>query len=280
VPSLKGRFSRSVTRPSGWIDKRSHAGSRLTATAFADELALHVKLAFSLIRHGLEELASLEGTLRGSLVIGTLPYSRTLLTPRTIHRVLEAHPALRISTREGPYQMLETALRNGEVDLIVGATRELDACGGLVTEPLFQDELAVIAGARHPLVRAPHLILEDLLAYGWVLPVRGTPARALFDACLAQHGCPLPEQVVESSSMALIRGLLLESDRVALLSRHQVHHDEKAGLLAALPVQLEGTWRPIGITRRAHTTPSPAATVFMAELRRMAKALALPGVRS
>jgi DNA-binding transcriptional LysR family regulator len=197
VPSLKGRFSRSVTRPSGWIDKRSHAGSRLTATAFADELALHVKLAFSLIRHGLEELASLEGTLRGSLVIGTLPYSRTLLTPRTIHRVLEAHPALRISTREGPYQMLETALRNGEVDLIVGATRELDACGG-----------------------------------------------------------------------------------VALLSRHQVHHDEKAGLLAALPVQLEGTWRPIGITRRAHTTPSPAATVFMAELRRMAKALALPGVRS
>jgi hypothetical protein len=37
-----------------------------------------------------------------------------------------------------------------------------------------------------------------------------------FDACLAAHGCSLPDQVMETRSMALIRRLLLESDRAAL----------------------------------------------------------------
>lgn len=247
-----------------------HGGSRLVPSAFADELASHLKLAFSLIRHGLEEVASAGGPMRGSVVIGTLPYSRTLLTPRTIHRVLEAHPALHISTREGPYAVLEASLRNGDLDLIIGATREMDGASGLVTESLFEDELAVIARAHHPLAGAGRLTLKRLLGYGWVLPVRGTPARQLFDECLATHRCPEPAQVIETSSMALIRGLLLESDRLALLSRHQVHYEEKAGMLTVMPIRLAGTYRPIGITRRGHTTPSPAAQVFIQTLREMA----------
>lgn len=250
-----------------------HAGARLRPTGFADVLATHVKLAFALIRHGLESLASPEGIIRGSIVIGTLPYSRTLLTPRTIHRVLELQPGLHISTREGPYGVLETSLRNGDLDLIIGATRAPDDSSGIVTEPLFEDELAVIAGAGHPLATSRRVTLKSLLRYGWVLPVRRTPARRLFDEVLARDGCPEPEQVVETSSMALVRGLLLESDRVALLSRHQVYHDEKAGMLVALPIKLTGTYRPIGITRRSNTTLSPAATLFVEELRRMARSL-------
>jgi DNA-binding transcriptional LysR family regulator len=49
-----------------------------------------------------------------------------------------------------------------------------------------------------------------------------------------------------------------------------VQLDLDAGLLAKLPVRLEGTFRPIGMTLRAHTTPSPAARAFMDVLRRIA----------
>jgi LysR family transcriptional regulator of gallate degradation len=250
-----------------------HAGPRLASTTFADVLATQLKLAFSLIRHGLDELASGDGVTRGSVVIGTLPYSRTLLTPRTIHLLLADHPQLRIATREGPYPVLETGLRTGELDLIVGATREHDAASLLATEPLFEDELAVIAGAGHPLATRKRIALRDLLQFGWILPHAETPARHLFDRYLARHGAGEPAQVVETSSMSTIRGLLLVSDRVALLSRHQALHDEQAGLLVTLPIRLEGTRRPIGITTRTHTTPSPAARLFIEYLRRQAASL-------
>ena len=256
-----------------------HAGPHITSSVFGDVLANYAKLAFALIRHGIDELRCVGGVTEGSVAIGTLPYSRTELTPRTIHRVLEDHPQLRISTREGPYTILEAALRNGDLDLIVGATRNIETGSKLATEVLFEDELSVISGRNHPLAKAKKVTLTELLAYGWVLPVRQTPARALFDEFLARQGAPSPSQIVETSSLSTIRGLLLASDRLALLSRHQVHYEEAAGLLAALPIRLKGTRRPIGITLRANTTPSPAATLFISELRNMRPRLKQSGLR-
>lgn len=246
----------------------SSAGG-LRSTAYADALASHLSLAFSLIQHGLDEIASMDGIIRGRLVIGTLPYSRTVLVPRSIHRVLEFHPQVQIATREGPYDVLERALRSGAIDLIVGATRPHDADSPLVAEELLQDELAVICGAHHPLAKLTSVSIGDILQYGWVLPLKPTPARQLFDRFLQRHDASEPRQVIETGSLSMTRSLLMESERLALLSTHQVQLDQAAGLLATLPIRLEETFRPIGITRRAHNTPSPAARVFMEALREL-----------
>jgi LysR family transcriptional regulator of gallate degradation len=210
-----------------------------------------------------------DGSIRGRLVIGTLPYSRTVLVPRSIHRVLEQHPQLQIATREGPYDVLERALRSGAIDLIVGATRPHDADSPLVAEELLQDELAVICGAHHPLAQRTAVTICEILQHGWVLPLKSTPARQLFDRFLQRHDAGEPRQIIETGSLSMTRSLLLESERLALLSAHQVQLDQNAGLLATLPIRLEDTFRPIGITRRAHNTPSPAARVFMAALREL-----------
>lgn len=242
----------------------------LRSTPFADILASCLMLAFAVIQHGLDELASLDGVTHGRVVIGTLPYARTWLVPRAIDRVLLDHPRLGIATREGPYDALERALRNGQVDLIIGATRPLDAHAPLRTEALFEDELAVICGARHPFAGRARVAIEELLRFGWVLPIRSTPARQLFDRFLERHGVAEPDHVVETGSLSAARGLLLHSDRVALLSVHQIQLDRQAGLLTVLPIRLEETFRPIGMTTRAHTTPSPAARLVMQVVRDLA----------
>ncbi|MCH7743617.1 MAG: hypothetical protein IIB71_13240 [Proteobacteria bacterium] len=51
-----------------------------------------------------------------SVVIGALPYFRTLLIPQSIHRVLEHHPQLRISTKAGPYDVLESSVLIGDIE--------------------------------------------------------------------------------------------------------------------------------------------------------------------
>ena len=249
-----------------------HPGG-VTATSFCSTLVRHSKLAFSHIRHALDELASLDGVNSGRVCIGTLPYTRTILNPRAINRLLDEHPGLQVSTQEGTYAQLEVSLRNGDLDFIVGATRQDGSVKGLLTERLFDDRLAVIARADHPLTNVDKLKPENLSELRWVLPSRQTPARLLFNDFLRKHHLDQPVDFIETSSLTTLRGLLLESDRVALLSEHQVYYEKKYGLLSVLPIELEETYRPIGVTMRANSKPSPAAHLFLQQLRSVAREL-------
>ena len=244
-----------------------------SSTAYCRVLVRHLKLAFSQLRHALDEMESLNGVTSGQLMIGTLPYTRTILTPRAINRILEDHPGLRISTEEGSYSLLETALRSGELDLIVGAIRRIGRSDDLVVEKLFEDRLSVIARRGHPLEGKSGLTLADLADCSWVLPVSNTPSRQLFDKLLESRRLEAPVSTVETSSLSTVRGLLMESDRVALLSEHQIYYEKKHGLLTALQLELPDTYRPIGVTMRAHTPPSPAADLFLRCLRSVAREL-------
>lgn len=239
-------------------------------TAFCQILARHVKLAFAEIRHAIEDLANIDGVTQGRVVIGTLPYTRTFLTPRAINRLLKSHPQLDVATQEGHYEVMETALRSGDIDFIVGAVRSVEQVSDIRTENLFEDHLAVIARKNHPLADKSHMNLRDLQDAQWILPVKQTPSRQLFDETLARHGMHAPEHAVETSSLSTVRGLLLDSDRVALLSEHQIYYEKLSGMLDVLPVALENTYRPIGITMRLHTQPSPAAQLFLEQLREVA----------
>lgn len=253
------------------IFERSPQG--FTSTAYCQVLIRHVKLAFSQLRHGIEEVASLDGVTTGQLVIGTLPYTRTILTPRAITRILKEYPGLNIRTEEGPYTLMESALRCGELDMIVGAIRPVQNGDGLTTEKLFEDKLSVIVRSGHPLEGRQNLSLSDLQRYAWVLPASKTPSRLIFDRMLEDAGLETPKSTVETSSLSNVRGLLLESDRLALLSEHQIFYEKKFGLLTVLPIELKNSFRPIGVTFRSHTPPSPAAELFLQCLRKVANEL-------
>ncbi len=247
--------------------------SGINCTPFCEQLARHIKLAFAQIRHGLDELASLDGAIQGNLAIGTLPYTRTVLIPRAINRVLAHHPQLHVSTIEGRYAQLEVALRSGDLDCIVGATRPAIDDKGLTTETLFEDRLAIIVGSNHPLLQNASPTLAEALQYRWILPASRTPARFLFRQVLQEQQLPEPEHSIETSSMSTIRGLLLESDSVALLSEHQIYFEKLYGVLTVLPIELNNTFRPIGVTLRAHARLSPATERFLQELRTVAAEL-------
>lgn len=246
-----------------------------SGTALCNAIVRHVKLAFSQLRNGLDELASLDGVMSGRLVIGTLPYARTILIPRTINTLLEAHSGLKIATKEGPYALLEAELRSGDIDIIVGAIRTSTLSNDLAATRLFDDRLAVIARKGHPLQDKENLRFSHLLAYPWVLPASNSPSRQIFDRLLEREHVLSPANVVETSSLSNVRGLLLESDRLALLSEHQILYEKKHGLLIALPLELKGSYRPIGYTVRVNTPPSPAAELFLSALKKVSESLSI-----
>ena len=206
-------------------------------TTFAKGLVQHIKLARSHLRHASDELSGLKGKKTGRVAVGSLPFVRTLVLPRAITMMRKSHPYIDVSTFEGRYADLVAALRCGDLDFLVGALRG-DACNAdLHEEALFEDELSLIVRCGHPLHTKSDIDWPDLLDYEWILPRRGTPTRDLFEAALVGHDLTAPQHVVETSSTVLLRGLLLETDQVTVLSRHQIYYEEAHDMLARTAVQ-------------------------------------------
>jgi len=243
----------------------------IVPTSLGRSIAQYVKLARSYMRNACDEISNMQGVHVGHVSIGTMPYTRTMIVPRAINQLLADHPELDISTHDGPLDDLVAALRCGDIDVMVGALHGPGSDGALSEEPLFEDQLSIIVRAQHPLTRADKVDWKDLLQYPWVLPRHGTTTREMFEFVVNSRQEEKPSHVVETSSLVLLRGLLMESDRISARSRHQIMYEERSGLLATLPVDLPETRLPIGITTRARSVLAPAVETFIKELRKVSR---------
>jgi len=235
-----------------------HRPSGAALSLSGEILVRYAKLAFAEMRHAQDDFAATRGNLSGRVIIGALPLSRTMLLPRAISQLALRYPNLEFTLVDGPYGTLLSALRQGDVDVIVGALRAPAPADDVIEETLFHEPLSIAAGALNPLVKRRNLSLASLATRQWVLPIRGTPTRSIFESLFIKNGLTPPIKVIESASLIATRALLLESDYITLISRSQIYYEEKFNILAALDVKgLADTERPIGVTTRAAASHSP-----------------------
>ncbi len=248
---------------------KSKEGIELTKAA--QTLAQYAKLAFVELKQGFAEIESWHGRDSGAIIIGSMPLARTNLLPKAIDKFCLLYPYVHIRVVDGPYANLLHGLRHGDIDFLIGALRHPLPIDDITQETLFEDMLSIVVSTGHPLLQNPHPTLNDLAIYPWIVPREGTPARDCFNVMFQEKNVQKPDKLVETSSLALIRNLLHESDRVALLSRHQIQLEEKLGLLASLPFDMLETKRPIGLTLRQYWRPTNIQNRFLEILRETEK---------
>lgn len=240
----------------------------LVATPAGEIVALSFRRVLAELRHIGPDIAAAEGTLHGSVTVGALPLGRTHVLPRAIASLLQRHPALRVVTVESPYESLAAGLRSGDVDFILGALRPAADVPDLLQEALFEDRLSVIARPGHPLAgRRRSLSFATLRRATWVLPRHGAPSRELLNRAFAEARQPAPVPAVETGDLAVLRGLLLDTDMLTAISAHQLRHELREQSLIVLNVILDNTLREIGLAQRAGAIPSPGAKTLMDEIR-------------
>lgn len=229
---------------------------------FAAAVALILK-EIDLIADDLDEA---RGRHRGRVAVGSLALGRSELVPRAVARAAKAFPDAQFLIQDGSYDQLLLGLRAGELDLIVTAGRPL-ATDDVVEVPLFDDVLAVVARAGHPLavegVRSP----EQLREYPWILPRYGTPTRRRCEELLSRIGAAQTEGLIETGALVSVRALLLESDRLTVLSRRQIAVELESGLLAALDLPLPEPRRAIVATLRRDWKPTQVQAAVLQELK-------------
>ncbi len=231
-------------------------------------LAFRLKRAMAEMRHAAADIAALQGIDRGVVSVGALPLGRTRLLPESIAGLVSAYPGLRVATVEGSFETLAASLRAGDLDFILGALRPADYAHDLEGQPLADDELAIVARRDHPFAKRARMAGRDLAQARWALPRANTPNRTLLERALARRGLAPPDIVVETSDLAVLRGVLVASDLVTAISPRQLSYELAAGLLRILPFPLADTRRVIGITRRTDSLVWPGARLLMDEIVR------------
>jgi LysR family transcriptional regulator of gallate degradation len=239
----------------------------LLLTSEGETFLLHVRRALNELRHIPDDIAALRGSIQGHVTVGALPLGRTLLLPEAIARVAAQYPGVRIVTDESAYETLVAGLRAGDIDFVLGALRANDAASGLVNERLMSDDLVVLARRDHPLASVRALALRDIASAQWILPRSHSPARGLFEALFKRARLKAPMPSVETADLAIIRGVLLQSDMLAAVSAQQLYYERESAQLVALDIAMQNTRRDIGLIVRAGGTPSPAARALIDAIR-------------
>lgn len=247
------------------VDRR---GRRVLLTPQGERRARGFGLAMAELRSGLAEVAAWQGKAAGRIVVGAMPLSRARWLPETILRFHGAHPGVAIAVVEGSHAELAGPLRDGEIDLMLGALREGAVLEDLRQEPVFEDSPQLVMRAGHPLLEAG-AVDARLADYPWVLPARGTPLRQYWEGMMRAVGAEPPEVGIECGSVLTVRQLLLGSDALTLLSPAQLAVELQAGVLASLPTPAP-VRRRIGITTREEWQPTGPQATFVALLREVA----------
>jgi molybdate transport repressor ModE-like protein len=246
------------------------AARSMRPTSAGRRLVVAVRLMAAELQAGLDELAALRNQNTATLRIGALPLPRSGLLPEALSRFTRAYPQITVIIIEGPYEELLAALIGAEIDLMVGALRDPAPTPDIVQRPLFADELFVVGRRGHPLGAsgdAPH---EALARFPWVIGARGAPMRTRWETLFER--LPPPPMRIECSSILVARGLLLEGDWLALMSRDQFRLEQQAGLLAAIGGPVPGSLRQIGVTTRRGWLPTGAQKDCIAALATAAEA--------
>lgn len=240
-------------------------GKAVVLTEAGKAMARSLRLGRLELETALAELAAFQGHEQRSLAVGAMPLSRARVLPAAITRFVRRHPQVRLRIVEGSRLELVEPLRNGVIDLMIGALRMPLLEPDLTQTPLFLDRPVVVGRRGHPLAgKDPSL--ADLATYPWIIAASGAPLRDAWQQMFERGGVALPDVLVESGSVMTIRQLLIDSDCLTLLSPDQVAVELEAQWLTTIAPAPEGLARTIGVTTRASWVPTAVQSDFLAEL--------------
>lgn len=234
-----------------------------TLSATGTIVATRASLALREIDLAHSELREKQGVFDSRLVIGALPLARTQIVPRAAVRLLEKYPSATLEILDGSYEFLLQRLRLGACDMIIGALRDDATDHDLLESRLFTDTLRVVARVGHPLA-GRKIRGQDLGRFPWILPRRDAPARRVFEALAKSHGLDSARLGhIETGSLVVLRGVMLASDTLTLISPNQISYEIEESLMEPLDIVLQGAEREIGVTEQRNNMPGLLHSDFL-----------------
>lgn len=204
----------------------------------------------------------------GRVTIGTMALSRSVLVPVTLAELSQRAPWAQVDVVDGSYGELIEAMRSGAIDVVIGTLKDLPAAD-LRQDVLLRDWITIIGRSGHPL-SGKQPSLEDLAQYPWIVGRHTSALLERWQHIFDNAGIPRPRAPIQCGSVTTIRGLLVRSDFLTLLSRAQVTAELEAGLLTPIVSAAPDTPRAIGVVTRRDWLPTVFQREFLTLLKQVA----------
>jgi DNA-binding transcriptional LysR family regulator len=247
--------------------------SGLTLTHYGRAVLTHGQVIQSEIRHVTDEIEALSSGVTGPVAIGALLVSQPNLVPKALELLRRRDVAAVARVVDGRQEELMTALRAGELDILVGRLPPVEQSERLVQEVLLYEPMVVVSGSRNPLAARSSVDYHELAQADWIFPSPESTVYGQIMQLFTQRGLSRPRCYVQSVSFLMTRTLLVENDMLAALPRAVVERDVASGLLCVLPVRFPHEPLAVGITRRSDQTLSSIAAVTIQCFREAAKSI-------
>jgi DNA-binding transcriptional LysR family regulator len=184
---------------------------------------------------------------KGHLRLGIFGSANPQGLAQCIIQIKQNYPSLEVMITEAPLEMLLTALRDGELDLIVNRTSAAQVDDVFRQELLYIESFVLTVGADNSLARKRKVNPSDLRNKIWLVPPTNTLLRHQVDTFFAMDFGGTPAHLVQTTSLLASLAMLRLSDAVAVMAKHTADFFSARGFLKTLPFPLATLSRPVSL---------------------------------
>ncbi|MFY9995255.1 MAG: LysR family transcriptional regulator [Leclercia sp.] len=209
----------------------------VSLSALGSAFLPHALTLINTERKARQELDLLNGSGKGVVRVGCVS---SFLSSHFIERVNDFHQAysdVHIKIVDRIDSELFKLLLIHDIDIAI--------CGPLPPDEKvltrgkinFQDSIHIISRSGHPLQKREHLSLQELNAYGWIMPpMDSTPMKILAEV-YQTNKMPPPEPFIECSSSSAIKSLICNSDLLTSMPAPIYQLEAESGLIKPLAIE-------------------------------------------
>jgi LysR family carnitine catabolism transcriptional activator len=209
-----------------------------------------------------EEARAIARMERGHLTLGAVSSLAPGIVTRALGRLRREFPGVTVSLHEGLNDELVGRVAKGELDLAICS--KTAAVPGLDFDPLFMDELVVVAPSTYRHTNVKQLKWADLDQESFIVGVRHSSVYELIAEAMAKNDIVIGTEY-ETANIFTSLSMVKAGFGFAFLPQI-VSGDVNMDGLAAIRIENPPT-RQIGVYRQSERTASPAATKFEDFLR-------------
>jgi DNA-binding transcriptional LysR family regulator len=217
------------------------------------------------------EIADLKSGRGGSVFLGAVTAPAIDLVIPAIKVVRQAAPNVEINMQIETSAVLAGELLASRHDFIIARIPD-DLNPRLFEARVIGVERACLIVRRgHPLIGRGTVRLDELHAFDWVLQPSGSLLRRTLEGIFVSHNAPLPERVLNTSSLLLSLVMVAQSDAIAAVSVEVANFlrtgADLGGSIEILPLEIDIVVQPYSLITVRNRSLSPAAQLLYDQIR-------------
>lgn len=251
--------------------ERLPRGVRLTP--YGKTLVRRARAVLLELRQVGREISDLRTGKGGSVFLGSVTAPAIELAVPAIREARKLYPRLEVNIQIDTSNVLARELLASRHDFIIGRIPD-DLNPRLFNSRVIGIEKACLIVRRgHPLLNRKPVGLAEMADYDWVFQPAGSLLRRTVENIFLSRNIPLPERILNTTSLLLTLIMVAQSDAVAPIGTEVAKfiRSEQEGLGASveiLPVEFEINIQPYSLIMASNRVLSPAAeTLYNLVLR-------------